>query len=60
MFHLSTLGIFITLQATGARVGIVLQSLFGMVAGITIALYFGWKLALAVMAMVPILVIAGK
>lgn len=46
-------------QAAGTRVGTVISAVVTLGASIIIAFIFGWKLALALLAVVPILLIAG-
>ncbi|XP_014681412.1 PREDICTED: multidrug resistance protein 1-like [Priapulus caudatus] len=45
--------------ATGIRLATALQAVITMVAGVTIAFAFGWKLALVIMGTIPILAVAG-
>ncbi|ESO91246.1 hypothetical protein LOTGIDRAFT_153678 [Lottia gigantea] len=46
-------------NATGIRIGIMLQSAVSLIAGITIGFVYGWKLALVICAAVPIMALAG-
>ncbi|XP_059164342.1 ATP-dependent translocase ABCB1-like [Physella acuta] len=46
-------------NATGIRLATIVQSITSMGAGLGIAFAFGWKLALAVLAGVPILALSG-
>jgi len=52
--------LILLLQATGIRIGIVVQSVFGLVAALVIAFYYGWALALVVLGIVPLLGFASK
>ncbi|KAF8790548.1 ATP-dependent translocase ABCB1 like protein [Argiope bruennichi] len=45
--------------AAGVRIGTVISAVVTLVASITIAFIFGWKLALALIVVVPILLVAG-
>ncbi|GBL74148.1 Multidrug resistance protein 1 [Araneus ventricosus] len=45
--------------AAGVRIGTVISAIVTLVASITIAFIFGWKLALALIIVVPILLVAG-
>uniref|UniRef100_A0A0B6ZDG4 ABC transmembrane type-1 domain-containing protein n=6 Tax=Arion vulgaris TaxID=1028688 RepID=A0A0B6ZDG4_9EUPU len=47
-------------NATGIRLAVIVQSITSMVAGLVIAFYFGWKLALAILGGVPIMMLAGS
>lgn len=49
----------ICFQATGVRMATLIQSLVGMGAALVIAFYYGWQLALVVLAGVPLMGIAG-
>ncbi|XP_071144835.1 ATP-dependent translocase ABCB1-like isoform X2 [Mytilus edulis] len=46
--------------ATGVRIGMVFQSMFGLVAALVIAFYYGWALALVVLGIVPIIGFASS
>lgn len=46
--------------ATGVRIGMVFQSLFGLVAALVIAFYYGWALALVVLGIVPVIGFASS
>jgi ATP-binding cassette subfamily B (MDR/TAP) protein 1 len=46
------------LQATGQRVGIVLQSIATMGLGIGLAIYFVWRLGLVIMCFIPVILLA--
>lgn len=46
-------------NATGIRIATLVQSVFGLAAALTIAFIYGWKLALVVLAGVPLMAIAG-
>ncbi|GFN90381.1 multidrug resistance protein 1-like, partial [Plakobranchus ocellatus] len=46
-------------MATGIRLAMIVQSITSMAAGITIAFWFGWKLALLILAMAPIMILSG-
>ncbi|CAL1527237.1 unnamed protein product [Lymnaea stagnalis] len=46
-------------NATGIRLAVIVQSITSMGAGLGIAFAYGWKLALAVLAGVPILALSG-
>lgn len=41
-------------------IGLILQSISSFVTGITIALFYSWKLTLVSVAMSPLVVLAGK
>lgn len=41
-------------------IGILLQSISSFVTGITIAMFYSWKLTLVSVAMSPLVVLAGK
>ena len=45
-------------QATGQRVGTVLQSIATIGLGVGLALYYQWKLGLVTMAFTPVILIA--
>ena len=49
----------IVLQATGARLGTMLQSLGGIGTGLIIGFIYSWKLTLCVLAFVPFIMAAG-
>ncbi|XP_062574024.1 ATP-dependent translocase ABCB1-like isoform X1 [Saccostrea cucullata] len=46
--------------ATGFRIGTILSSIVSLVAALVIAFYYGWKLALVVLAGVPILMLSSS
>nr|XP_006812790.1 PREDICTED: multidrug resistance protein 1-like [Saccoglossus kowalevskii] len=46
-------------NATGVRIGTILQAFFSMVAAMVIAFIYGWQLALALLACVPLVGLAG-
>ena len=46
-------------QAAGHRLATVLAAFVTIVAALSIAFYFGWQLALAILAGFPVLVVAG-
>lgn len=41
------------------RLGLTVQNLFTLVCGLGIAFYFGWKLTLILLALLPLMIIAG-
>ena len=45
--------------ATGVRLKSVFEAMAGMVIGLTIAFYFGWQLALLILAAVPLIMFTG-
>ena len=45
--------------ATGARAGMVIMALSSLVTGITIGFIYSWKLTLLVVAIMPLIAIAG-
>ena len=47
------------LQATGARIGSLLQSVSAILMGVIIGFIYSWQLTLLVMAFVPFIGIAG-
>ncbi|XP_070561508.1 ATP-dependent translocase ABCB1-like isoform X2 [Ptychodera flava] len=46
-------------NATGVRIGSILQSLVSMIAALVIAFIYGWQLALAILACIPLVAMAG-
>lgn len=54
-FHLPFL---FCLQATGQRVGILLQSIATMGLGIGLALFFVWRLGLVTMSFIPVILLS--
>ncbi len=48
------------LQATGVRLGTMLESFVGMFLGLLISLIYNWVLSLVILGLVPIIVIAGS
>ena len=47
-------------QATGSKIGTVLQAAATIIAALVIAFIYGWKLALVILAFLPIMVLSGK
>lgn len=47
------------MQITGVRLGLVLQSISSLGIGLGVAMYYGWKLALVILAFVPFIVFAA-
>ena len=47
------------IQATGIRIGTMLQNISNLGVGIILAFIYGWSLTLVVLAFVPFMVIAG-
>lgn len=45
------------MQATGSRIGTVLQSIFTLIIALTIALVISWKMGLVTALFVPLLVL---
>jgi ATP-binding cassette subfamily B (MDR/TAP) protein 1 len=50
---------FVFIQATGIRIGTILQNVANLGVGIALAFYFGWQLTLLMLAFVPFMIIAG-
>ena len=48
-----------TPQATGTRLGTVIETMIGMIFAIVIAFAYTWLLSLVILGMVPIVLIAG-
>ena len=48
------------LQATGSKIAAVLEAMATIVAALAIAFIYGWKLALVILAFLPVMVLAGK
>ncbi|XP_077998882.1 ATP-dependent translocase ABCB1-like isoform X2 [Glandiceps talaboti] len=46
-------------NATGVRIGMILQSMFSMIAALVIAFVYGWKLALGILLCVPLVALTG-
>ena len=42
------------------RLGLTVQNLFTLVAGLGIAFYFGWKLTLILLSLLPLMILAGS
>ena len=49
----------LSLQATGARLGTLVETFFGMIVAIVIAFIYSWVLTLLILAVVPIMIVAG-
>ena len=47
-------------QATGSKIAAVLEASATIVASLVIAFIYGWKLALVILAFLPVMVLAGK
>jgi len=47
------------LQATGVRLGMVIQSLSSILTGIVIAFIYSWELALFILGLAPAFLVAG-
>ncbi len=47
------------IQATGVRIGVMLQNISNLGVGIIIAFVYGWSLTLLVLAFVPFMIVAG-
>ncbi len=47
------------LQATGIRIGTMLQNFSNLGVGLLLAFYFGWSLTLLILAFIPFMIIAG-
>jgi ABC-type bacteriocin/lantibiotic exporter with double-glycine peptidase domain len=45
-------------QATGSRAGTVTQSVTSLIAGISLAMYYSWKLGLVTLAFVPFVILS--
>ncbi len=58
-FCLKTYFCLSLLQATGCRVGLVLQNLSNIIIGLTVAMLVNWKLTLFIMAFIPFVIITG-
>jgi len=53
------LNIFFLLQATGIRIGTMLQNISNLGVGMILAFIYGWSLTLLMLAFVPFMIIAG-
>jgi len=47
------------IQATGVRIGVMLQNISNLGVGIIIAFVYGWSLTLLILAFIPFMIIAG-
>ena len=55
------IGLYYTkLQATGTRLGSLIETIFGMLTAVAVALAASWLLTFVVLSFVPLLVIAGE
>lgn len=48
------------LQATGVRLGTLMESFVGMFLGLLISFIYNWVLSLVILGVVPVVVIAGS
>ena len=46
-------------QATGSRLGTLIETMFGMTLALVIALVYSWVLTLVILGVVPLVMIAG-
>lgn len=47
------------MQASGVRLGMILQSISAMACGLTIGFIYSWQLSLLIIAFGPFMVVAG-